>query len=242
MTRPSIGITVDYEPGGGFSTQPWYGCRESYFHAVVAAGGLPLGLPHEADLVDCYLPRLDGLMITSGVFDVDPSYYGGGPAHVATRIKPRRTAFEHAILERALDADLPVLGIGGGHQLVAVALGGTLYQHLPDDRPDALDHEQSSSQSETAHVVEVIEGTRLHRIVGRSSFRVNSSHHQAVDRVSPATVIAARAPDGIVEAIESVRHRFVLGVQWHPEFYAEEAADKAVFQAFVEACRATPEA
>lgn len=237
ITSPSIGITLDSEPGGGFSAQPWYACRQNYFDAVVAAGGLPWALPHEVELADTYVARLDGVLVTSGHFDVHPRYYGGGPPHAATIIKERRTAFEHALVSSALAADLPVLGVAGGHQLLNVVLGGTLMQHLVDERPDAMVHEQSGPRSQAAHVVEVVPDTLLHRITGVSSFAVNSAHHQAADAVGEGVVVAARAPDGVIEAIEAPRHRFAIGVQWNPEYYVDPA-DGALLVAFVEACRA----
>ena len=130
--RPRIGLTLDAEPPGGFSKLPWYAIRENYCSAIAKAGGLPIALPHEVELADDYLDILDGLVVTGGAFDVDPSLYGAKDRHDSVVTKDRRTAFELAILNGFLAADRPVLGICGGQQLLNVALGGTLIQHIPD--------------------------------------------------------------------------------------------------------------
>lgn len=234
--RPLIGLTLDAEPPGGFSTLPWYALRANYFEAVAAAGGLPVALPHAPDLAADYLGRLDGLLVTGGAFDVDPALYGGGPAHPTVALKSGRTAFELEATRRALARDLPVLGICGGQQLLAVALGGTLHQHIPDAVPGALEHEQPHPRDQPGHEVAVAPGTRLAAIVGRARMAVNSAHHQAVDRPGAGAVVSAVAPDGVVEAIEHPGHRFALGVQWHPE-YAVDPGDPLILAAFVAACR-----
>ncbi len=234
--RPRIGITLDWEPGGGFSSLPWYACRQNYFDAVTAAGGLPWALPHEVELADAYLDDLDGFVVTGGNFDVDPTYYDGGAKHARTSTKDRRTAFEFAIAKGALERNLPVFGICGGQQLLHVVLGGTLIQHIPDEVPGALAHEQPNPRTEPGHTVEVVAGTLLHRLGGGSELRVNSAHHQAAGRVPEGVVVSGRAPDGVIEAIEAPAYRFAVGVQWHPE-YGISTADRPLFQAFVEACR-----
>lgn len=236
--RPRIGVTLDREDGGGYSRLPWYACRENYFAAIAAAGGLPVALPHEPDLAEAYLDQLDGLVVTGGAFDVDPSWYGGGERHAATAPKARRTAFEFAVTRGALDRDLAVLGICGGQQLLHVVLGGTLVQHIPDAVPDALAHEQPNPRHEPGHSVEIASGTRLHAIAGALRLEVNSAHHQAADRVPAGVVVSARAPDGVIEAIEAPAQRFALGVQWHPE-YAVSPADPLILRAFVEAAGGT---
>ena len=123
---PVIGITLDSEPAGGYAKLPWYALRENYCDVIAAAGGLPIALPHEPELADRYLAVIDGLVVTGGAFDVDPSFYGGGDRHATVRLKERRTRFEWAITRGAVDRDLPVLGICGGQQLLNVVLGGTL--------------------------------------------------------------------------------------------------------------------
>ena len=142
MKRPVIGITLDSEAPGGYSNLPWYALRENYADAVTAAGGLPLPLPHEPDQAGDYLELIDGLVITGGAFDVDPTLFGAGERHPTVITKDRRTAFELAVTRGAIERDMPVLGICGGQQLLHVVLGGQLIQHIPDEVTGALAHEQ----------------------------------------------------------------------------------------------------
>lgn len=232
--RPRIGLTLDAEPAGGYSVLPWYALRENYFGALALAGALPVALPHEVELADAYLELIDGLVVTGGAFDVDPSLYGAQGRHPTVVTKDRRTAFELEITRLALERDLPVLGICGGQQLLNVVLGGDLIQHIPDEVPDCLAHEQPNPRTEAGHDVVVVPGTRLHAIVGVERFPVNSAHHQAAGVAGPGVVVSGRAPDGVVEAIEMPGRRFVIGVQWHPE-YRISPADQALLEAFVAA-------
>ena len=239
MTRPLIGITLDSEEPGHYSTFPWLAVRQNYAGAVARAGGLPVALPHETGLAADYLDAIDGLMVTGGDFDVDPSLFGAAERHETVKTKDRRTAFELAITQGAMDRDMPVLGICGGQQLLHVALGGTLIQHIPDAVPDALAHEQPNPRDEAGHEVEVVTGTLLHRIVGADRLAVNSAHHQAAADEPAGVVVNARAPDGVIEGIEAPAYGFCLGVQWHPEFEIS-AGDGRLFAAFVEAARGNP--
>ena len=234
MTQPVIGLTLDHEPPGGWSKFPWYAIRENYCNAARHAGGLPILLPHDPEAAADYVNRIDGLIVTGGGFDVDPALFGAETRHSTVKTKDRRTAFELAATRIALGRDMPVLGICGGQQLLNVALGGTLIQHIPDEVPDALPHRQPNPRDEPGHDVRVIAGTLLHRIAGAEHLAVNSAHHQAVKAAGPGVVIDAVAGDGVVEGIEDPRRRFCLGVQWHPEFEINEA-DRRIFCAFVEA-------
>jgi putative glutamine amidotransferase len=231
-----IGVTLDCEQPGGYSKYPWYALRQNYADAIVAAGGLPVALPHDAALAAEYLDRIDALVVTGGAFDVDPALYGEGDRHATVTLKEGRTAAELALTQGALARDLPVLGICGGEQLLAVALGGTLVQHIPDSVANALEHEQPNPRHEPGHPVAVVPGTLLHRIVGAVEMRVNSAHHQAVRAPGPSAVVNATAPDAVIEGLEDARYRFCLGVQWHPEFFIDPG-DRRIFDAFIAACR-----
>jgi putative glutamine amidotransferase len=235
-TRPIIGVTLDAEEPGGYSKLPWYALRKNYFAALAEAGALPIALPHHAELAEAYLDRIDGLLITGGAFDVDPSLYGDGSTHPTVTLKAGRTDFELAVTRGALARDMPVLGICGGEQLLAVALGGTLVQHIPDSIQTEIEHEQPNPRNEPGHEVAIAEGTLLARIIGKPRMAVNSAHHQAVATPGAGARVNAVAPDGVVEGLEHPGHRFALGVQWHPE-YAVDPADPLIFAAFVAACR-----
>jgi putative glutamine amidotransferase len=234
MPQPVIGLTLDAEKPGGYSKMPWYALRENYCDAVARAGGLPILLPHEPEHAAAYLDRIDGLVVTGGAFDVDPALFGAASRHASVTTKDRRTAFELAITRGAAERDMAVLGICGGQQLLNVALGGTLIQHIPDEVTGALAHEQPNPRTEPGHTVRVAKGTLLHRITGAEELPVNSAHHQAVKTVAPGMVVDATAEDGVIEGIEDPRRRFCLGVQWHPE-YSISPGDTAIFAAFIQA-------
>ncbi len=231
---PRIGLTLDAEQPGGYSKYPWYALRTNYAAAVAEAGGVPLALPHEAALAEAMLDAVDGLIVTGGAFDVAPELYGVAEQHGTVTLKQGRTAAELALLRGALARNMPVLGICGGQQLLAVALGGTLIQHIPDAVENALPHEQPNPRHEAGHTVAITPGTKLHAVVGRDSMAVNSSHHQAVGSAGPRAVINAMAPDGVIEGIEDPAYRFCIGVQWHPEFGIDDG-DRRLFRAFIEA-------
>ncbi|MBO0332237.1 gamma-glutamyl-gamma-aminobutyrate hydrolase family protein [Sneathiella sp. CAU 1612] len=237
MSIPVIGITLDSEDPGGYSNMPWYALRQNYADVVVASGGLPLALPHEPDHVEDYVKKLDGLVVTGGAFDVDPSMFGATTRHDTVITKDRRTLFEKNITEAMLAANKPVLGICGGQQLLHVILGGTLIQHIPDEVDNPLAHEQPNPRTEAGHTVKVTPGTLLHRIVGTDILAVNSAHHQAAKDISENIIVNALAEDGVIEGIEDSRYRFCLGVQWHPEYLISNG-DRQIIDAFVNASAA----
>jgi putative glutamine amidotransferase len=232
--RRLIGLTLDREEPGGYSRFPWYALRANYAEAIAEAGGLPVALPHHPEMAESLVGRLDALVVTGGAFDLPPDLYGEAEAHPTVTLKAGRTEAELALVRAALARNLPVLGICGGQQLLAVALGGTLVQHIPDAVPTALPHEQPNPRDQPSHAVFLEPGTLLHRIVGRDTMQVNSSHHQAVRDPGPHAVVNARAPDGLIEGVEDPRYRFCLGVQWHPEFRIDPG-DRRLFAALVEA-------
>ncbi|MGE4279309.1 MAG: gamma-glutamyl-gamma-aminobutyrate hydrolase family protein [Magnetospirillum sp.] len=232
---PVIGITLDSEEPGGYSKFPWYALRQNYCSAVADAGGLPLPLPHLPDMAPAYLDRIHGLIVTGGAFDVDPALFGAATRHDTVVVKRERTRFEWAMIKGALDRDLPILGICGGQQLLNVVLGGTLIQHVPDEVPHCLAHEQPNPRDQAGHDVTIVAETRLAAITGTLRAPVNSAHHQAVKDVAPGCVVNARADDGVIEGIEDPSRKFCIGVQWHPEFTISPA-DSALYRAFIKAC------
>ena len=234
--RPLIGLTLDAEQPGGYSKFPWYALRRNYMDTIADCGGVPLGLPHRTELAIDLLDAVDALVVTGGAFDIDPKLYGEAGRHETVTLKEGRTTAEAALIDGALARSIPILGICGGQQLLAVALGGTLIQHIPDSIPDPLPHEQPNPRDEPGHEIAITPGTRLASIVGTITMRVNSAHHQAVRTPGPRLVVNAVAPDGVIEGIESPAHRFCLGVQWHPEFLIDPG-DRRLIEAFVEAAR-----
>ena len=237
--RPVIGITPDLGQTSarpGRPATPQYELKQAYTDAVLAAGGLPIVLPYseDASAPQEALDLCDGLVITGGAFDIPAELYG---AHAGVRMGPLkrgRTAFEQRVLRAALAADVPVLGVCGGMQLLAVELGGTLFQDIVHEVPGALDHEQRNDPREPGHAARIVPGSELASIVGSSEIEVNSTHHQAVKDPGRARVCAV-APDQIVEAIE-LPDQFALGVQWHPELLAGNE-HLALYRALVERAR-----
>ena len=236
MKKPVIGITADNEEPTAPGKPGSYFLRQNYADAVVTAGGVPLVLPHEPELAEDYLGRIDGLIVTGGDFDIDPAMFGATTRHQTVKIKGRRTEFEAAAAKAALKRNMPVLGICGGQQLLNVILGGTLYQHIPDEVSGAIEHEQKNPRNEPGHKVTIAPGTLLHRITGLKELGVNSAHHQAAKSVGPGVTVNATAEDGVIEGIEDGRYKFCLGVQWHPEFQIS-AGDEKIFSAFIAAAK-----
>jgi len=236
--HPRIGITLDHEEGGGYSQRPWYAVRQNYCDTIAQAGGVPFAVPYHLDYVTAYLDTLDGLLVTGGAFDVDPALFGEESRHDKVKLKDTRTAFEYAMINAALERNMPMLGICGGQQLLNVVLGGTLVQHIPDEFPDDILHSQPNPPYEPGHTVHASQGSLLKRITGQDSFLTNSDHHQSVRRPGKGVEITGTSADGVVEAIEVPNQRFCLGVQWHPE-YLVSPADTAIFKAFVDAAAQT---
>ncbi len=233
---PIVGLTLDTAPPTGISKVGRYLIRENYCAAVARAGGIPVCLPHEADLAEAYAARIDALVVTGGGFDVDPALFGADSRHPTVTLKEGRTQFEWAVTKAMLDRDKPVLGICGGQQLLNVILGGTLIQHIEDEVSDSLLHEQPNPRHEPGHMVQVTPGSLLHKICGTAEMHVNSAHHQSVKAVGPGVVVNAVASDGVIEGIEDPRLSFCIGVQWHPEF-AVDPGDRKLFQALIEAAQ-----
>jgi putative glutamine amidotransferase len=221
MDRPVIGMCTAVEQARwSVWDQPAVLLSRSYIDAVQQAGGLAVLLPPDPKLVEDpaeVLERIDGLMLAGGA-DIDPGTYGM-TAHAETvETVPERDLFEVALAREAVERDLPVLGICRGMQLINVALGGTLTQHLPEHLGHQEHRRVLGTFDGSDHDVEVIEGTLAHGVIGATHHATKSHHHQGVDRLGEGlSVSATSALDDLVEAIELPGRSFVLGVQWHPE-------------------------
>lgn len=232
MTRPVIGLVPLVDSG-----------RESlwmlpgYMEGIRNAGGLAVMLPLEGDdgAVERMAALCDGFLFTGG-HDVDPALYGEKSEGLTGEIIPGRDVMETKLLARALELDKPVLGICRGLQFLNVHLGGSLYQDIPTQFPSEVNHRQPAPYHQPIHPVALSGG--LARILGREETMVNSCHHQGIRNLAPGLSVMAQAPDGLAEAICLPGKRFVWAVQWHPEFFRPEHTDsRAIFRAFVEACK-----
>ena len=230
--RPVIGITAYAEPSvrWGVWDVPAAVVPLAYVSAIERAGGRPLLVPPSEDGIEETLAVLDGLLFSGGA-DIDPDTYGA-EAHPETNgVRPERDQAELALLEAALARDMPVLAVCRGSQVLNVALGGDLVQHLPE----VVGHERHKHTPGVFadHDVDVKPESRLGALLGERA-PVKSHHHQGFGRVGDGLVETAWAEDGTLEALEDPSRRFAVGVLWHPE----EGEDAALFQALVDEARA----
>jgi putative glutamine amidotransferase len=232
MSRPRIGLNCDVDEASKIVK-----INQSYVDAVVRGGGWPMLLApvDDPEWVASLLSQLDGLVLTGGR-DYDPALYGRAPHPKTELLSASRVRFDLTLARAALSRGLPTLGICGGIQLLNVARGGTLIQDIPDQLQSAADH-HGQKAGYGAHTVRVEAGTRLAEIVGAGELEVNSSHHQAIDSLGAGLRVAARAPDGVIEAVEGTGDGFLLGVQWHPERLLDRPEQVRLFEALAEAAR-----
>jgi putative glutamine amidotransferase len=241
--KPLIGVTPDFNAGdrkewGG--REPTYFLRARYVRAIEDLGGIPIVLPLVADVGARrhLLTHINGLLLTGSGPDLAPEFYGERQRYKFQVMSQRRATFELEMAQLAKAAELPLLGICGGMQALNVALGGSLYQDIASQQARSLPHRQAAPATQLSHTVKIASKSLLRRIVKTGTMRVNSSHHQSVKDVAPSLQASALAPDGIIEAIESSSHPFLLGIQWHPEFlFDRHPLHRRLFEAFLEAAR-----
>jgi len=229
--KPVIGLTCSIDNQKHF-------LNNDYTEAIIRAGGLPLVIPMgtETDVVQL-AGLVDGLLLTGGN-DPNPFLFGQEPHPRLGEVTPDRDALEVELARHFLYLNKPILGICRGMQILNVAVGGTLYQDISQHKGELLQHLQDAPRFHASHYVHVEEGSILQQLSGQERITVNSFHHQAVRDVAPSFVASGIASDGIIEAIESRRHRFVLGVQWHPEGMAMKGEPVSIklFEHFLSVC------
>jgi len=233
--KPLIGITTST-----FTTDTGWEYNRAYvamIQAVADAGGLPVLIPISVDdeaLRGIY-ERLDAVLLPGGG-DMRPDIYGAEMNPLTDNIDDARDHVEVNLTRWAVSDDLPVLGICRGHQVVNVALGGTLIQDVPSEIGAGISHNVTVPRNSRPHEITIDPGSRLANILGTTHIAVNSLHHQSVGVAAPDTCVTAYSPDGVVEALEMPQKKFVLSIQWHPEdLYRDDPAMKRLFKAFVEA-------
>lgn len=229
---PVIGITSSYDRESGRIFLSRY-----YIQAVEAAGGLPLVLPCilSDSRVDKILASIDGLLLSGGV-DVDPLLFGEEPQRAMGDICPQRDTFELALTRRALAVDMPILAICRGLQVLNIAAGGNILQDIGSAMKDSLKHDQQAPRWYGTHTINILPDTKLAALWG-TQLVVNSFHHQAVNRVAEGFRATAWSADGVMEGMESTVHKFVVGVQSHPECMYQYPRILKLFHAFVEAAQ-----
>ncbi|HHX94923.1 MAG TPA: gamma-glutamyl-gamma-aminobutyrate hydrolase family protein [Clostridia bacterium] len=228
---PVIGITCHHDYSSNKLT-----VSKGYIHAVERCGGLPLLLPDvvSTDNVLGHCAVIDGLVLAGGV-DVDPKFFGEQPTGTG-EITPERDSYEITLVREFLTKDKPVLAICRGLQVLNICAGGDIYQDVNSQIERVIKHMQQAPKWYPTHNVSLKRGSKLQKIMGKFSTYVNSFHHQAPRRIAPGFEATAWAEDGIIEAIESTNHSFVLGVQWHPEqMFFQSSDQQALLRAFIRA-------
>lgn len=216
---PVIGILLDYEATGSFSSRPHYALRTGYFDALWRAGGMPVALPYLTQALDAYAGLCQGFLFPGGFYPFPARLYGE-PADADEALHPR-FAFEEVLMRRLVADNRPVLGVCAGMQVLAGLYGGTFYRNVHDAVDTPIDHLNQRPAEQTAHGVTVLEGSQLHRLLDCRDLQVNTAHKEALSNRPRGLVINAHAEDGVVEGVEVADRDFCIGVQWHPEFFAE---------------------
>lgn len=236
-THPVVGINVDFIQAGK-TQRAHVRVNAGYCDLIVQAGGLPIIMPpfiKEAEM-SAFLDRLDGFVLSGGP-PLDPIRLGMVKHHAVHPMPERRDSSDRLLVRQLLRRRMPLLATGIGVQQLNVACGGTLFGYLPEDLPRALPHADPTCPGPHRHAVLLEAGSRLEEIYGEGEIRVNSNHQQAVRQPGTGLRVCAAAPDGVIEALESVDPNwFCIGVQWQPECETASALDAQLFECFVQAC------
>lgn len=232
--QPVIGITVSTA-----SNNDQYVVHQAHVQAIERAGGIPFLLPYVTnhEMMLKVAEMIDGLYLTGGG-DIDPIFFDEEPEKKLGKVDPLRDQFEITLTKQLLLLNKPIFAVCRGSQIINVAAGGTLYQHIYSHIDSQLEHVQTAPIDCPYHYVSIESNSKLYDIIGKTKIRVNSNHHQANRKIGHGLLASAHANDLVVEAIESTIHSFVIGVQWHPEqllTHSDEAAKK-LYDAFIQAC------
>ncbi|NRA73422.1 MAG: gamma-glutamyl-gamma-aminobutyrate hydrolase family protein [Rickettsiales bacterium] len=243
MKKPIIGIVIDYSnkttKQGGYANYPWYALRMHYCSIISGLGGVPILLPYENSAIQYYIEICNGLVFPGGDMDINPSVYGEEISVKKINLDQNnpRLKFEFGFLRAALKTKIPILGICAGFQMLNVVLGGSLFQDIDEQMQTDVAHMRRSEDiPQNTHPIMVTKGSLLHQITQKTSYIVNSFHHQAIKKLGKNLKISAVTSDEVIEAIELDNHPFCIGVEWHPEFQ-ETDEDKKLFEAFVGAAQ-----
>lgn len=226
MDKIKIGLLGSHDEEGRMCIMP------AYLNALWAQGAVGILLPYRTDkeFIAETVDYFDGFMLCGGD-DIDPTLYGEKNDGLSKNICSARDEFELALFSAAYDRDKPILGICRGEQIINVARGGSLYQHIEN-------HSQSVPKSERLQKTRIESNSLLHKIIGEDEIFTNSFHHQNINRLGEGLVCNAKSEDGYIEAIHAPDRKFCLAVQWHPEISAESDEDsRKIFKAFVDACK-----
>lgn len=234
MAKPFIGVTpwFDYDKQTAF-------IKKGYCEGIIKAGGIPVVLPvtDDEEVIIEAAERCDGFLISGGP-DIDAKLYGEQNKVYNGELSPIRDMLEIRIAKKAFEDGKPVLGICRGIQIMNVAFGGTLYQDIGSQVKDTNKHFQEAPKWYPTHEIIIEKDSRVWSWFGKEREEVNSFHHQAVKETAPGFVVTSRAPDGIIESIEHIHHRFAVGVQWHPELmWQEDQKFLTMFVDFINECK-----
>lgn len=213
--------------------------KDQYGAAISRVGGVPILLPYVTDeeVIAQFVALCDGIVFTGGA-DIEPARYCEEKSEACGVTQPYRDELEFKVFAQVLPTNKPVLAICRGMQLVNVAFGGTLYQDISSQLPEAILHKQSEPKDTCAHEIEVLENTPLYDLLGKGGMQVNTFHHQAVKRLGEGLAVMARAKDGVAEAVYLPGERYFRAYQWHPECLVEACPDnEKILQDFVNACK-----
>ncbi len=226
--RPLIGLSLDLEEQGSFSTDPYYCLRQNYFDAIYEAGGIPIAIPFIYDAIPQYFSMIRGLVIPGGDFAFPDEWYLSNHQKSPYPIS-KRLNFDIEIITKALSEKLPLLTICAGMQIMGCINGCQMNGKIESQ----INH-RVKNRHDPVHDISIKSNTLLHSILGKNNISVNSVHCEEIIRTSNKVIVSATANDDVIEAIEVKNHPFALGLQWHPEFFIKDNNHMAIFKALID--------